>query len=212
MKSISKTGDLAPDKDRLHIGVFAESGGGKTYWMNEVHKACDCASIMVAQDKPADDYDIYGVDITLGTSKQQIKQALKQGKKLHLDPASNGKAMLKQVQWLYGIAKEVNVKVVIFIDEVHRIAGEAMGDMITDGRGFMVHFVYSTQYMDRLSNKSARAMVYGIDEEIHLGVSEEMKGFYRYYSIPWKAIKEETEEEYSFVRRKDGEISEPMKL
>lgn len=212
MQEIRKVGNLAPGPERLHLGVFAESGGGKTYWMNEVHKQSDCASILVAQEKPADDYELHGLEIDKNTPKHMIKKAFKQGKKLHLDPASNGKAMLKQVKWLYGIAKSVDVKVVIFIDEVHRIAGEAMGDMITDGRGFRVHFVYSTQYMDRLSNKSCRSMVYGIEEEIHLGISEEMKGFYRYYSIPWKKIKERTREDYTFLRRKDGELSQPMRV
>ncbi|MFB6144673.1 MAG: hypothetical protein ABEJ98_05170, partial [Candidatus Nanohaloarchaea archaeon] len=66
-KSVTRARDLAPDDNFLHIGIWAETGAGKTFLMNEVHKDCEGPSILIAQPKDDDDYELYGAKTTSKT-------------------------------------------------------------------------------------------------------------------------------------------------
>jgi intracellular sulfur oxidation DsrE/DsrF family protein len=220
MKPVQRARDLRPDKNCLHKGVWADSGAGKTYMMNEVHKDSQVASIMVAQPKDEDDYDLYGVKTE---SKADLKKKLEQGKKIHFNPPSNGKQFLKELNAIYEVAKEVDVEVVIFVDEVHRVShistkqdssNMAFGDMMTDGRGHGVRFMIATQSLNRFSNKTGRVVVGACQEHIFMQINEMEKGFYNYYNFPWQKMKDEINEiPYAGIRYRKGQpLSDPFRL
>lgn len=220
MKPVKRAKDLRPDKNCLHKGVWADSGAGKTFMMNEIHKDCEPASIMVAQPKDEDDYDLYGQKTE---SKADLKKKLEQGKKIHFNPPSNGKQFLKELNAIYDVAKQVSGEVVIFVDEVHRVShistrqdssNMAFGDMMTDGRGHGVRFMIATQDLNRFGNKTGRVVVGACQEHIFLQINEMSKGFYEYYNFPWQEMKDLVNRvQYGGIRYRKGEgYSDVFKL
>lgn len=218
MKPVQRARDLRPDKNCLHKGMWAESGGGKTFTMNEIHKDCKVPSILVAQPKDEDDYDLYGEKIK---SKADLKNKLEAGKKIHFDPPTSGKKYLKEVNALYDVASSIPGEVVIFLDEVHRISHVtpkdgvmSLSDMLTDGRGNGVRFMICSQDLNRFSNKTGRTVLSPLQEHIFMGINEFAKGFYNFYNFPMEEIAKKTEPDYYGVRFSfdDGLMDRPFKL
>jgi len=217
-KPVQRARELAPDDSYYHSGVWAETGGGKTFLMNEVHKDLEGPSILIAQPKDDDDYELYGTKID---SKRDLKQKLENDRKIHFNPPTNGKDFLKEVNALYKVCKKVSKRVRIFVDEVHRISHVnpgndlmAFGDIMTDARGNAVRFTIASQSLNRFSNKTGRVVVGACQMHILLQIDEMAKGVYRYYSIPYeKAEKAIDGRDYVGVRYASGEgVSEPFKL
>lgn len=218
MKPIQRARDLRPDSECLHKGVWAESGYGKTFLFNEIHKDCEVPSILVAQPKDEDDYSLYGVKTE---SKADLKRKLENGKKIHFNPPTSGKAYLREVNALYEVASEVSGEVVIFLDEVHRISHVkpkdgvmSLSDMLTDGRGNGVRFMICSQDLNRFSNKTGRTVLSPLQEHIFLGINTFAKGFYDFYNFPMEDIKEKTRVQYAGVRFRfdEGLMQKPFKL
>lgn len=217
-KPVQRACDLAPDNDFLHVGIWAETGAGKTFLMNEVHKDCEGPSILIAQPKDDDDYELYGEKVS---SMADLKNKLEAGKKIHFNPPTNGKDFLKELNAIYKVARKVSDMVRIFIDEVHRVAFAtaddelmAFGDIGTDARGHGVRFTMASQSLNRFSNKTGRVIVANCQMHIFLQIDDMAKGFYNYYSFPWKKMKKAINDvDYAGVRYSGGdEFSKPFKL
>jgi len=218
MNQITRPRDLRPDSDTLHIGIWAESGYGKTFLMNEIHKDSQVASVLVAQPKDEDDYNLYGQKTD---SKADLKRKLENKEKIHFNPPTSGKKYLKEVNAIYEVASEVDGEVVIFLDEVHRISHVkpkdgvmSLSDMLTDGRGNGVRFMICSQDLNRFSNKTGRTVLAPLQEHIFMGINEFAKGFYNFYSFPYEEIEEKTEVQYAGVRFNfdEGLMESPFKL
>lgn len=218
MKPVERAADLNPDTDFLHIGIWAESGAGKTFLMNECHKDDERPSILIAQPKDEDDYDLYGSKIS---SKADLRQKLEQGKKIHFNPPTNGKDFLKEVNALYKVCKQYSGEVLVYVDEVHRIShvnggNDLMefGDIMTDARGHGVRFMIASQSLNRFSNKTGRVVVGACQLHILLQIDTYAKGFYDYYNMPYEEAKELINNvDYAGVRYANGEgMSQPFKL
>lgn len=218
MKPISRPRDLRPDSNTLHKGIWAESGYGKTFLMNQVHQDCKVASVLVAQPKDEDDYELYGKKTD---SKADLKRKLENKEKVHFNPPTSGKEYLREVNAIYDVASQVSGEVVIFLDEVHRVSHVkpkdgvmSLSDMLTDGRGNGVRFMICSQDLNRFSNKTGRTVLAPLQEHIFMGINEFAKGFYNFYSFPYDRIEEKTKVQYAGVRFNfdDGLMDAPFKL
>ena len=212
MKQITRPRDLRPDSETLHKGVWADSGAGKTFMMNEVHKDVEIPSIMVAQPKDEDDYTLYGDSVS---SMADLKKKLERGKKIHFNPPSNGKQFLNELNAIYKVCKSVDSEILVLVDEVHRVShistkqdssNMAFGDMMTDARGHGTRFMIATQSLNRFSNKTGRVVVGACQEHIFMQINEMEKGFYSYYNFPWKEMRDIVNQvEYGGIRYRKNE-------
>jgi len=217
VKPVSRPRDLRPGKNCLHKGVWADSGAGKTFMMNEVHKDVEIPSILIAQPKDEDDYDLYGKSVS---SMKDLKQKLENGDKIHFNPPSNGKQFLKELNAIYRVCKQVNSEILVLVDEVHRVShistrqdssNMAFGDIMTDARGHGVRFMIATQSLNRFSNKTGRVVVGACQEHIY----EMEKGFYSYYNFPWKEMRDIVNQvDYAGIRyrKNEGYLDAPFRL
>jgi len=221
MKPIKRPRDLRPDENCLHKGVWADSGAGKTFMMNEVHKDVDIPSILVAQPKDEDDYSLYGKSVS---SMKDLKRKLENGEKIHFNPPSNGKKFLNELNAIYRVCKMVSSEVLVLVDEVHRVShistkqdssNMAFGDMMTDARGHGTRFMIATQSLNRFSNKTGRVVVGACQEHIFMQINEMEKGFYNFYNFPWQEMRDIVNQvEYAGIRYRSGEgfLDQPFKL
>lgn len=221
LKPIKQPKDLRPDEKTLHKGVWADSGAGKTFMMNEVHKDAEIPSILVAQPKDEDDYTLYGDSVS---SMQDLKIKLEKGKKVHFNPPSNGKQFLKELNAIYKVCKKIRSEILVLVDEVHRVShittrqdssNMAFGDMMTDARGHGTRFMIATQSLNRFSNKTGRVVVGACQEHIFMQINEMEKGFYNYYNFPWKQMRDIVNKiDYAGIRYRkgDGFMDAPFKL
>lgn len=217
---IQRPRDLRPDDSVLHAGIWADTGSGKTFLMNKVHRDSPNPSILIAQPKDDDDYDLYGEKIS---SKADLKQKLEAGKKIHFNPPTNSKDMLKEILALYDVCQEANVKrVEMYIDEFHRILNVQRSkeidmtadDFITDARGNGVRVALASQSLNRFKNDQGRLIVGSCGMHLFLGVNKMQKGFYEYYNFPYEDMKFLNKDKFKYagVRYDGSAISRPFRL
>lgn len=218
MKEVERAADLNPDTEYLHVGVWAQSGAGKTFLQNQCHMDDNRPSILIAQPKDEDDYELYGESVS---TKTDLYRKLKAGKKIHFNPPTNGKEFLKEINLIYKVCKKYSGEVLVYVDEVHRVALVnapddlmAFGDIMTDARGHGVRFMIASQSLNRFSNKTGRVVVGACQLHILLQIDPMAKGFYRYYNMPYEKAEELINNvDYAGVMYANGEgVSEPFKL
>jgi hypothetical protein len=219
-QKITNPKDLRPDDSVLHTGIWADTGGGKTFLMNEVHKYSPNASILVAQPKDNDDYELYGEKIR---SKADLKKKLEAKKKIHFNPPTNSKDFMKEILSIYEVCQKANVDTVeMYIDEFHRLLNVQRSkeidmtadDFITDARGNGVRVALASQSLNRFKNDKGRLIVGSCGMHIFLGVNKMQKGFYDFYNFPYEDMKYLNQDIYQYagVRYNGSQLSGPFRL
>lgn len=219
-KEINRPRDLRPDDSVLHVGIWAKSGNGKTFMMNEAHKDSPNPSILFAQPKDDDDYKLYGEKVS---SPGELKKKLERGKKIHFNPPTNAKDFMIELLAIYDVVKKSSVdRVEFYIDEFHRLLGVQRSkdvdmtadDFITDARGNGVRVCLSSQSLERFKNEKGRIIIGQCGMHVFLGVNEMSQGFYDYHNFPFEdlTVLNNDKLEYAAKRYDGNSLSQPFRL
>lgn len=207
---------LLPNKDSLHLGIFGDTGSGKSKLADELHdasKQTDAASIYFNfPQKQADNYSISGRDFSYKTDPGKIKQAVDNGEQIRYNPSSDPDQAVNQLKAIYQMAKKSSREVYFFVDEAHMYASKTLNTVLDDGRGHNVRFILISQSIKKFAkfNKYADFVIdtiFSKGEFIMFEPNPRHLDYYEYYDIPHQPITKKTKGiDYSFVRMQGADI------